>query len=313
MSTVELAIAHAAATMAPSGYLLSAKPLEGGVSAAVYRLDIADPELGIRRVVFRQHRKIVDQAECRRVTKAEHQVHHVLCGLGFAVPQPCWHHDQPDGPGVGPYLAMEWAEGSTKIPGAALPNAISQMAQFLVALHELDVESLGDALSAVRPLEDPAVAIGPFLDDSDAARRLAAYLRAQGSGLFRRDDVQRRALVHGDFWPGNLLWHHDELVAVLDWEDASIGDPLADLATARCEVGYAYGPEARETLTASYCAQRGIALDGAVGKSLDLWDAYVSASALHSIAGWGLAPEAEAHRRQATSVFFGQAVARLTS
>jgi aminoglycoside phosphotransferase (APT) family kinase protein len=38
------------------------------------------------------------------------------------------------------------------------------------------------------------------------------------------------SLVHGDFKPGNALIEDDELVAVLDWETAHLGDPLEDLA-----------------------------------------------------------------------------------
>ena len=40
------------------------------------------------------------------------------------------------------------------------------------------------------------------------------------------------ALLHGDYWPGNILWKDGRLAAVIDWEDACLGDPLVDLAMA---------------------------------------------------------------------------------
>jgi aminoglycoside phosphotransferase (APT) family kinase protein len=36
-------------------------------------------------------------------------------------------------------------------------------------------------------------------------------------------------LVHGDFRFGNLIWNGGELAAVIDWERATIGDPMQDL------------------------------------------------------------------------------------
>ena len=39
----------------------------------------------------------------------------------------------------------------------------------------------------------------------------------------------RHALIHGDPNPGNYLVRGDDVVAVVDWELASIGDPRSDL------------------------------------------------------------------------------------
>ena len=42
---------------------------------------------------------------------------------------------------------------------------------------------------------------------------------------------------------------------MIDWEDAAIGDPLADLANARLEILWAYGWDAMTTFTARYLAR----------------------------------------------------------
>ena len=44
------------------------------------------------------------------------------------------------------------------------------------------------------------------------------------------DPGARPVLVHGDYHYGNLLFGQDSVVAVLDWEIASLGHPLTDLA-----------------------------------------------------------------------------------
>lgn len=41
--------------------------------------------------------------------------------------------------------------------------------------------------------------------------------------------VSRVGLMHGDFHLGNLLFNGEQVAAVLDWEMATIGDPLLDL------------------------------------------------------------------------------------
>jgi len=41
--------------------------------------------------------------------------------------------------------------------------------------------------------------------------------------------AQKTVLVHGDFKPGNVLIYGDNVVAMLDWETAHLGDPLEDI------------------------------------------------------------------------------------
>ena len=43
-------------------------------------------------------------------------------------------------------------------------------------------------------------------------------------------------LVHGDYWPGNVLWREGSIVAVLDWEAATLGDPARDVAYCATEL-----------------------------------------------------------------------------
>jgi aminoglycoside phosphotransferase (APT) family kinase protein len=51
-----------------------------------------------------------------------------------------------------------------------------------------------------------------------------------GGLLAAQVPVERRpTLVHGDYHYGNMLFHGSDLVAVLDWEIAEIGQPLLDL------------------------------------------------------------------------------------
>jgi hypothetical protein len=157
----------------------------------------------------------------------------------------------------------------------------------------------------------------------DAARRAPRAARAQRSvpELLEWNDhapdlgraLEQRGrfcgparLLHGDFWPGNLLWRNSLLVAVLDWEDAAIGDPLSDLACARAELACAAGEAVSRRFTDEYLQQTG--LDAS---RLPVWDLYVSTAALMSMDQWGLPPDRLAARRGATQAFRDRAAAVL--
>lgn len=56
-------------------------------------------------------------------------------------------------------------------------------------------------------------------------REIASWLQANVPEL----DEGALALVHGDFRFGNFLWQDTRLAAVLDWERAMLGDPMANL------------------------------------------------------------------------------------
>jgi aminoglycoside phosphotransferase (APT) family kinase protein len=59
-------------------------------------------------------------------------------------------------------------------------------------------------------------------------------------------------LLHGDFWPGNLLWRGEQLAAIIDWEEAMLGDPLLDVAIARLDLSWCWGAESARAFTDKY-------------------------------------------------------------
>jgi aminoglycoside phosphotransferase (APT) family kinase protein len=114
----------------------------------------------------------------------------------------------------------------------------------LAEIHRVDTADL--SFLPERELTDVRARSG----ESDALRRIRDDL-ASASALPPRN---RPVLLHGDFWPGNMLWRDEQLVAVLDWEDAALGDPLADVANARLELLWARGAEAKDEFTRRYRA-----------------------------------------------------------
>ena len=147
------------------------------------------------------------------------------------------------------------------------------MARFLVRLHSLDPLSL--QLADFEPIEDPCTAVIPYLPSTEAGRHAKSVL---ASGAFEQGH-DRRVLLHGDYWPGNVIWQDGRLVAVIDWEDAGLGDPLADLATARAELLCHHGDDAMDQFTDRYLAVHHNTIGPLSLDWLPLWELYVSASA----------------------------------
>jgi aminoglycoside phosphotransferase (APT) family kinase protein len=285
----------------PGGRLARAERLTGGVSAEVHRLDIVSAGGERRRVVFRQHRTVDFKGDRLRIATKEFHLMGALHALGVAVPAP--YLLVTENVAAGPYVVTEWIPGSTDVREDGLSTALEQMAQFLADLHSLDFGVLPhDVLDSI---EDPTAAIDPYVPDSTAGDRLRSALTRMPS------DPNRPVLVHGDYWPGNILWHDSKLAAVVDWEDACLGSPLADLAGARVELLGQHGEAAMHRFTDSY-----LSLAKRAGASLQLahlpmWEVYVAATALATMHTWGLERDDETHRRRLTEQFFDRAADEL--
>ncbi|MEM9159893.1 MAG: phosphotransferase, partial [Verrucomicrobiota bacterium] len=79
-----------------------------------------------------------------------------------------------------------------------------------------------------------------------------AECKASLKAIWPIPNLNPLSLVHGDYWPGNVLWKDEQLIAVIDWEETCIDDPLIDLAIARLDVRWVYGKEAMDTFTRLY-------------------------------------------------------------
>jgi aminoglycoside phosphotransferase (APT) family kinase protein len=296
------AIERAVAELEPGGRLVGMQTLTGGVSANIVGLEVVTPAGDERRVVFRQHRANAFKDHDASVAAKEYGVLAALHRNGLAVPEPlgCSERDVD-----GPYLLMDWIDGTTEPAAGELPAALDQMARFLVAVHRLDPRSL--QVPHLEPIEDPVEAVTAHLPSTPTARQALAALQA---GPLQQGE-SRSVLLHGDYWPGNVLWRCGCLVAVIDWEDACLGDPLADLATARVELLCRYGHDAMERFTNAYLAAHHEAIGALPLGMLAVWELYVSATALTSMGQWGLDPDDEALRRRRTEGFFDHAARRL--
>lgn len=166
------------------------------------------------------------------------QAHHV------PVPKPVFL-DQ-DGAFLGtPSLAVEYIEGATDFSPVNLKNYLEQMAHRLFDVHQTRYTSF----SIPTPQKDSKIFVrNASIEYSLEELRARDFLEPVWPLSSKNDAV----LVHGDFWPGNLLWQDGKLVAVIDWEATGINDPLLDIAIARLDILWLFGQDAMTEFTEIY-------------------------------------------------------------
>lgn len=78
--------------------------------------------------------------------------------------------------------------------------------------------------------------------------------------LFTHFQADTPSLLHIDYWSGNILWHENEISAVLDWEEASYGDPAVDVGYARMNMVLMGAPDAADEFLRVYESEMGRAI-----------------------------------------------------
>ncbi|MEV1133217.1 phosphotransferase family protein [Rhodococcus coprophilus] len=212
---------------------LSARIISGGRSNLTYELTDGSHSLVLRRpplghVLATAH----DMAREYRVLTA-------LSGTAVPVPRTHLLCEDPDVIGA-PFYLMDLVEGTPfrtveqLAPlGPARARVVSErMVDTLAALHAVDPDSVG--LSDFgRPQGFLARQVRRWTTqlENSRSRDLPEAEELHELLVARLPDDGPAGIVHGDFRLDNLLVDdRDQVAAVLDWEMATLGDPVTDVA-----------------------------------------------------------------------------------
>lgn len=205
----------------------------GGQSNPTYRIDAASCAYVLRRKPFGP---LLPSAHA---VDREYRLISALHPAGFPVPRPFALCE--DAAVIGSiFYVMEMVKGRT-FWNAALPEAAP-------AERRPIYEAMINTLSKLHAIDPAAIGLGDFgrpgnyfarqidrwtkqyraaqTDDVPAIERLIEWLP-------RTVPEQRRtSIIHGDYRIDNLIYapNGPQVAAVIDWELATIGDPLADFA-----------------------------------------------------------------------------------
>ncbi|MGH8297336.1 MAG: phosphotransferase family protein [Steroidobacteraceae bacterium] len=251
---------------------IALRKFEGGQSNPTYRLDAPGASYVLRRKPFGT---LLPSAHA---VEREYRVLTALHPLGFPVPRAFALCEDPAVIGSAFYL-MALVEGESFTDGSlpllsreARTLAYHGMIDTLAALHRIDPQAAGLAAFG-RPGNFFERQVGRWIkqyrasetDTIEAAERLIAWLPAT---LPPQTGV---AIVHGDYRIDNLIMARSggKILAVLDWELSTLGDPLSDFSyflmswvmPADGRAGLSgldlerLGIPARERVVARYCEQ----------------------------------------------------------
>jgi aminoglycoside phosphotransferase (APT) family kinase protein len=202
----------------------------------------------------------------------EYRTFAALTATPVPVAAALWFCDDPSVLGRAPFYVRRTVPGSASAgklfaPGSeARRRAIGiSLAQRLAAVHTLDWTAAGfDTFMRVPTTPEQCALLE--LEHYESAYRAAdpepmPVVEALYSWLKRNvpHDVQRTSLVWGDVGVGNFIYRGDEVVALTDWEQAHLGDPMKDWASALWRGVDSLAP--REELFAAYEAASGLTVD----------------------------------------------------
>lgn len=237
-----------ASLLSPQGRLLRSWNLTGGMSAQMTAMEIETPD-GNRTCCVLRCPGEAQLAENPATIENEYRVLQLGQALGLPMPAPL-RLLLPSEVLSTACLVMEYIEGELDFSPAHLEDYLAQMAGALALIHGT---TRGKADLAFLPQQTNTYpeALPEIAQPADLP---SGAIRVALQTLSPPAPANPSALLHGDYWPGNLLWRDGRLQAVIDWEDASLGDPLIDLGIARLELVWMFGPPALPLFTQAYAA-----------------------------------------------------------
>jgi len=264
--------------LAPDGQVLRVRPLRGGISSSVHAVQLEDAGSGRRTVVVRRYGEHWLPSK-PSASEREFKLLEILARAAFPSPRPLMV-DAEGGPFGTPTIVMTRIPGRPLLAPRDLSGYLRQIARTLAELHQLPTHELG----FLRDQRDRVTRVLSKRPETDDALQLDVWTAAVAEWSRISEIDERRVLVHGDYWPGNLLWVRGRLVGVVDWEQPRLGERVKDVATCRGDLWVLCGQPAADEFLREYERAAGIDV-----RDLRFWELLISIEAVRDMPEWAVA------------------------
>lgn len=206
---------------------------------------IVDAQVGTERQQFALRTEPAGGASCPYTLEREYQTYSRLWGSAVPVPEPLWFDAAPELTGGVPLMVRRLVEGSTAVAGLSDPGAAGdavrkrtaiECVEKLATLHLLDWDALGFG----EVMNAPASPRDALVHDLDEYRGHWDRLQPYPSPMIEEcwawlaesipADARRISLIKGNNGVGEEIWRDGRIVAMCDWELATLSDGVLDLA-----------------------------------------------------------------------------------
>lgn len=198
---------------------------------------------------------------------------------GIPAPEPLYLDETGEVLGA-PGIVTRMVEGKQVAAPADVEKWASCLADLLLTIHHVRPNE------GERSLLYAGNDLGLYFLERDYPEKMAGHPLSKTIFSAVRDlsaDIERvpGVLVHMDFWPGNVLWRHGRISAVLDWDAAAYGDPALDVAYFRLNMYLRGIKQAADIFLNRYERQSGERV-----RNLGFWELARAAGPLPDPAAW---------------------------
>jgi homoserine kinase type II len=253
----------------------SATPIAAGTINTNFALQLDGVGQGGHEAARRFLR--INEGKAREDVVREAAIVEHVAARGVRTPRPIHARDgAPYAEWQGVYVSLfPWVEGTTLGRSQVGPGQAGQAGRALAELHRAgadypdhrpgryELDEIERRLAAISAGGDPLV-------EAAVAELRPALARVHGE----RAPALPLGLIHGDLFIDNVLYDQGSLAALLDFEQASWGRLVYDLAVSVLAFGFGtdddFRPDVTRAFIDGYCALRPVAAEEAQGFAAEL-------------------------------------------